>query len=66
MAACFRLDLRRSRTAAGAKSCVAAVPGSSFYSNPADGRTHLRFAFCKTDETLQAAAERLAKLKAAT
>jgi aspartate/methionine/tyrosine aminotransferase len=41
---------------------VAAVPGSSFYSNPADGRTHLRFAFCKTDETLQAAAERLARL----
>jgi aspartate/methionine/tyrosine aminotransferase len=42
---------------------VAAVPGSSFYSNPADGRTHLRFAFCKTDETLQAAADRLARLR---
>jgi aspartate/methionine/tyrosine aminotransferase len=42
---------------------VAAVPGSSFYNNPADGRTHLRFAFCKTDETLQAAAERLARLQ---
>jgi len=42
---------------------VAAVPGSSFYQNPADGRTHLRFTFCKTEKTFQAAAERLAKLK---
>jgi aspartate/methionine/tyrosine aminotransferase len=42
---------------------VAAVPGSSFYQNPADGRTHLRFTFCKTEQTFQAAAERLAKLK---
>jgi aminotransferase len=44
---------------------VAAVPGSSFYRNPADGRNYLRFTFCKTDATLQAAAERLAKLKTA-
>ena len=44
---------------------VAAVPGSSFYHNPADGRTHLRFTFCKTEKTFQAAAERLAKLKIA-
>jgi aminotransferase len=43
---------------------VAAVPGSSFYRNAADGRTHLRFTFCKTEKTFQAAAERLAKLKA--
>ena len=43
---------------------VAAVPGSSFYRNPADGPTHLRFTFCKTEKTFQAAAERLAKLKA--
>ena len=43
---------------------VAAVPGSSFYRNPADGRTQLRFTFCKTEKTFQAAAERLAKLKA--
>jgi aspartate/methionine/tyrosine aminotransferase len=42
---------------------VAAVPGSSFYQNPADGRTHLRFTFCKTEKTFQAAADRLAKLK---
>src|ERR1700722_2744397 len=42
---------------------VAAVPGTSFYRNPADGRTHLRFTFCKTEKTFQAAAERLAKLK---
>jgi aspartate/methionine/tyrosine aminotransferase len=42
---------------------VAAVPGSSFYRNPSDGRTHLRFTFCKKESTFQAAAERLAKLK---
>ncbi|MGB0034860.1 MAG: aminotransferase class I/II-fold pyridoxal phosphate-dependent enzyme [Candidatus Acidiferrales bacterium] len=42
---------------------VAAVPGSSFYQNPADGRTHLRFTFCKTEKTFQDAAERLEKLK---
>jgi aspartate/methionine/tyrosine aminotransferase len=42
---------------------VAAVPGSSFYRNPADGRTHLRFTFCKKEATFQAAAERLAGLK---
>ncbi|HKV04603.1 MAG TPA: aminotransferase class I/II-fold pyridoxal phosphate-dependent enzyme [Candidatus Acidoferrales bacterium] len=41
---------------------VAAVPGSSFYRNPTDGRTHLRFTFCKREATFQAAAERLAKL----
>jgi L-glutamine---4-(methylsulfanyl)-2-oxobutanoate aminotransferase len=42
---------------------VAAVPGSSFYQNPADGRTHLRFTFCKTEKTFQAAAERFSRLK---
>jgi aspartate/methionine/tyrosine aminotransferase len=42
---------------------VAAVPGSSFYHNPSDGRTQLRFTFCKTEKTFQAAEERLAKLK---
>ena len=41
---------------------VAAVPGSSFYRDPSLGRTKLRFCFCKKDETLNAAAERLAKL----
>ncbi len=44
---------------------VAAVPGSSFYRDPADGRKHLRFTFCKKEKTFQAAAERLAKLSAA-
>jgi aspartate/methionine/tyrosine aminotransferase len=42
---------------------VAGVPGSSFYRDPADGRTQLRFTFCKREETMQLAAERLAKLK---
>ena len=41
---------------------VAAVPGSSFYSNAALGRTKLRFCFCKRDETLSEADQRLAKL----
>ena len=45
---------------------VAAVPGSSFYRNPADGRAHLRFTFCKTEKTFRAAAERLEKLKSAS
>ena len=44
---------------------VAAVPGSSFYRNPADGKNHLRFTFCKTEKTFQAAAERLSRLRAA-
>jgi len=42
---------------------VAPVPGSSFYSNPADGSQQVRFCFCKTDATLSAAEERLAKLR---
>jgi aminotransferase len=42
---------------------VAAVPGSSFYSRRELGRTKLRFAFPKRLETLQAAAERLARLR---
>jgi aminotransferase len=41
---------------------VAAVPGSSFYSQPKLGRTKLRFAFPKRLETLTAAAGRLAAL----
>ena len=42
---------------------VAAVPGSSFYRDPATGRTKLRFCFCKKDETLAAAETRLAALR---
>ena len=38
---------------------VAAVPGSSFYGRPADGRHFARFAFPKRHETLEAAGERL-------
>ena len=39
---------------------VAVVPGSSFYSRPELGKSQVRFTFCKKDETLQLAAERLA------
>ena len=41
---------------------VAVVPGSSFYHEPQLGRAQVRFTFCKRDETLQAAEERLQKL----
>jgi len=43
---------------------VACVPGSSFYSDPERGAQQVRFCFCKKDETLRAAAERLQKLRA--
>ena len=41
---------------------VACVPGSSFYHRPEDGAQQVRFCFCKKDETLLAAVERLATL----
>jgi aminotransferase len=41
---------------------IAAVPGSSFLSDPGAGRHLIRFAFPKRRETLRAAAERLAAL----
>ena len=42
---------------------VAAVPGSSFFSRPELGRTLIRFTFCKTDELLRQAGERLARAR---
>jgi aspartate/methionine/tyrosine aminotransferase len=41
---------------------VAVVPGSAFYRSSDGGRTKVRFCFCKKDETLDAAEQRLAKL----
>ena len=41
---------------------VAVVPGSSFYAHREMGSQMVRFCFCKLDETLEAAAERLRKL----
>jgi aminotransferase len=38
---------------------VAVVPGPSFFSKPQDGRSLVRFCFCKRDETLEEAARRL-------
>jgi aminotransferase len=38
---------------------VAPVPGSSFFSGPGPGRQFVRFVFCKTDDLLVEAAERL-------
>jgi len=42
---------------------VACVPGSSFYNDPQDGASQVRFTFCKREETLAAAEERFAKLR---
>ncbi len=41
---------------------VAAVPGSSFFSNPAHGSNLIRFCFCKKYETLVEAGNRLRKI----
>jgi aminotransferase len=43
---------------------VAAVPGSSFYSDPAAGRQRLRFHFARLRSTLEAAVDRLSTLRA--
>jgi aspartate/methionine/tyrosine aminotransferase len=43
---------------------VACVPGSSFYNNPQDGASQVRFTFCKKEETLAAAEARFANLHA--
>ncbi len=42
---------------------VAAIPPSVFYPDPADGRTLVRFAFCKDEATLAEAVDRLARLR---
>jgi N-succinyldiaminopimelate aminotransferase len=42
-----------------AKHRVAAIPPSAFYAASDEGKKLVRFAFCKKDETLQRAAERL-------
>jgi len=44
---------------------VAAVPGSSFFFNRDQGRNLVRFTFCKKDETLNLAGERLRAMNAA-
>lgn len=41
---------------------VATVPGSSFYRRREDGRTKIRFCYCKKPETLELAAQLLRKL----
>jgi aspartate/methionine/tyrosine aminotransferase len=42
---------------------VACVPGSSFYNDSRDGASQVRFTFCKKEETLAAAEQRLGKLR---
>jgi methionine aminotransferase len=42
---------------------VATVPASSFYSRAELGRTQVRFAFCKTEDMLHQAVERLQRVR---
>jgi len=42
---------------------VAAVPGSSFFGDPAAGRNFIRFCFAKKEETMALAADRLDRLR---
>jgi aspartate/methionine/tyrosine aminotransferase len=42
---------------------VAAVPGSSFFSEPSAGSRFVRFCFCKRYETLEEAGDRLSRLR---
>jgi len=43
---------------------IAIVPDSSFYNDSRDGASQVRFTFCKKEETLAAAEQRLSKLHA--
>ncbi len=42
---------------------VAAIPPSSFYHDPTDGKDLVRFAFCKDEKTLRDALDRMASLR---
>ncbi|HKF41709.1 MAG TPA: hypothetical protein VKG01_01285, partial [Thermoanaerobaculia bacterium] len=42
---------------------VAAIPPSAFYENTRFGKSYVRFAFCKKEETLREAVRRLAALR---
>ncbi|HEX2404194.1 MAG TPA: aminotransferase class I/II-fold pyridoxal phosphate-dependent enzyme, partial [Acidimicrobiia bacterium] len=42
---------------------VAAIPPSAFYHNKKDGSDLVRFAFCKDEDTLREAVERMSKLR---
>ena len=42
---------------------VAAIPPSAFYHDPTDGKKLVRFAFCKDEQTLRDAIDRLEALR---
>jgi N-succinyldiaminopimelate aminotransferase len=46
-----------------ARCGVVAVPTEVFYDHPEEGRHLIRFAFCKREEVIEEAAQRLSKLK---
>ena len=52
----FCLDLPR-------RAGVVAVPAEVFYDDPSTGKPFVRFAFCKRDEVIDEAVERLAALR---
>jgi N-succinyldiaminopimelate aminotransferase len=46
-----------------ARAGVVAIPNSVFYARPEEGRSYVRFAFCKRFDVIDAAVERLARMK---
>jgi N-succinyldiaminopimelate aminotransferase len=64
------VDIRPLSTRSGEEFCrempercgVVAVPTQVFYDHPAEGRHLIRFAFCKREEVIDEAAQRLRKL----
>ena len=56
----FHDDMEACRTLAK-EAGVAAIPSSYFWKDRRDGKDLLRFCFCKKDETLDAAIEKLAR-----
>ena len=46
-----------------ARAGVVAIPDEVFHDDPADGKPYVRFAFCKRDEIIDEAAQRLAALR---
>lgn len=46
-----------------ARAGVVAIPNSVFYARPDEGRSYVRFAFCKRFEVIDAAVERLSQMK---
>jgi N-succinyldiaminopimelate aminotransferase len=46
-----------------ARAGVVAIPDEVFHDDPADGKPFVRFAFCKRDEVIDEAVQRLAGMQ---